>query len=127
LKEWDREIERLRIWSPVFEQSVESSPSEVEINRLYSIFEQLAKIGGAFGMWPNIKRNFNGYLQMYPIAHAEARAMAKTSSAPEEAVEERLKRAAYAISNSSGKSIDVKLDTVQKMLKRSASGFRGSK
>jgi len=49
VKEWDQEIKRLRDWSHAFNKSLGFAPSEEETTRLYTIFEQLAKIGGAFG------------------------------------------------------------------------------
>jgi hypothetical protein len=49
LQEWDYEIQRLKSWSDAFYRNVESETSEIETKRLYSIFEQLAKIGGSFG------------------------------------------------------------------------------
>lgn len=52
LKEWDEEIERLESWSSLFENSIRSGSSEAETIRIYSVFEQLAKIGQAFGVSP---------------------------------------------------------------------------
>jgi hypothetical protein len=49
LQECDAEIERLKGWSDVFHKSLGAEPSEAEAKRLYSIFEQLARIAGAFG------------------------------------------------------------------------------
>jgi ribonuclease D len=49
LQEWDAEIQRLKGWSDVFYKSLGTEPSEAEVKRLYSIFEQLARIGATFG------------------------------------------------------------------------------
>jgi hypothetical protein len=49
------EIQRLKGWSDVFHKSLGSEPSVAETKRLYSIFEQLAKIGGTFGTWRSLK------------------------------------------------------------------------
>lgn len=48
-QEWDAEIQRLKGWSDVFHKTLRAEPSEAETKRLYSIFEQLARIGGTFG------------------------------------------------------------------------------
>jgi hypothetical protein len=52
LKEWDEEIGRLKSWSELFEIHLGPSPSEAETKRLYSAYEQLAKIGRIFGRLP---------------------------------------------------------------------------
>jgi hypothetical protein len=52
IREWDDEIKRLKDWSEafeMFEKNIGSTPSESEMKKQYSIFEQLAKIGRTFG------------------------------------------------------------------------------
>ncbi|KAL5327696.1 hypothetical protein ACEPPN_005399 [Leptodophora sp. 'Broadleaf-Isolate-01'] len=105
LKEWDQEISRLRKWSDAFENSLDSSTSEPDTDRLYSIFEQLAKISGTFA-------GTRGSMQP------------NTSTETKETVEEKLKVAASVISKMGGKTLDVKIDQTPKDYKQALSAFR---
>ncbi|KAH8769390.1 hypothetical protein F5882DRAFT_508986 [Hyaloscypha sp. PMI_1271] len=104
LQEWDAEIQRLKAWSGVFYKSLGTEPSEAEVKRLYSIFEQLARIGATFA-----SSGLEG---------------PKEGSFGVKEVEGKLKMAAEVIARSSGQSIDVKLDASWKSYKEALKTFR---